>query len=35
MTPLDGLAGSVRILASIALGETRLVDNIGAELSAG
>jgi len=32
MTPLDDLAGSVRILASIALGDTRLVDNIGVEL---
>ena len=32
MTPLDDLSGSVRILASIALGDTRLVDNIGAEL---
>jgi pantoate--beta-alanine ligase len=33
MTPLDDLAGSVRILASIALGETRLLDNIGIELA--
>jgi pantoate--beta-alanine ligase len=33
MTPLDDLSGSVRILASIALGNTRLVDNIGAEVS--
>jgi pantoate--beta-alanine ligase len=32
MTVLDELAGSVRILASIALGDTRLVDNIGVEL---
>jgi pantoate--beta-alanine ligase len=32
MTPLHELAGSVRILASIALGETRLLDNIGVEL---
>jgi pantoate--beta-alanine ligase len=32
MTPLDDLAGSVRILASIALGETRLLDNVGVEL---
>jgi pantoate--beta-alanine ligase len=32
MTPLDELGGSVRILASIALGETRLLDNIGVEL---
>jgi pantoate--beta-alanine ligase len=32
MTPLDDLAGSVRILASIGLGETRLLDNIGIEL---
>jgi pantoate--beta-alanine ligase len=32
MTPLDELSGSVRILASIALGDTRLVDNIGIEL---
>ncbi|HLM17076.1 MAG TPA: pantoate--beta-alanine ligase [Acidimicrobiia bacterium] len=34
MTPLDELAGSVRILASIALGDTRLLDNIGIELPA-
>jgi len=34
MTPLDDLSGSVRILASIALGNTRLVDNVGAELPA-
>ena len=27
MTPLDVLEGSVRVLASIALGETRLLDN--------
>jgi len=33
MTPVDDLAGSVRILASIALGETRLLDNIGIELA--
>jgi pantoate--beta-alanine ligase len=33
MTPLDDLSGSVRILASIALGDTRLVDNIGLELA--
>ena len=33
MTPLEDLAGSVRILASIALGETRLLDNIGIELT--
>jgi pantoate--beta-alanine ligase len=33
MTPLDDLARSVRILASIALGETRLLDNIGIELA--
>jgi pantoate--beta-alanine ligase len=32
ITPIDDLAGSVRILASIALGDTRLVDNIGVEL---
>jgi pantoate--beta-alanine ligase len=32
MTPLDDLSGSVRILASIALGDTRLLDNIGVEL---
>ncbi len=35
MTPLDELAGSVRLLASIALGDTRLLDNIGVELPAG
>jgi pantoate--beta-alanine ligase len=35
MTPLDDLAGSVRILASIALGGTRLLDNIGVELADG
>ena len=35
MTPLDELAGSVRVLASIVLGETRLVDNIGIDLPAG
>jgi pantoate--beta-alanine ligase len=34
MTPLDELAGSVRILASVALGDTRLLDNIGIELPA-
>jgi pantoate--beta-alanine ligase len=34
MTPLDELTGSVRILASIVLGETRIVDNIGVELPA-
>jgi pantoate--beta-alanine ligase len=34
MTPLAELAGSVRILASIALGDTRLLDNIGIELPA-
>jgi pantoate--beta-alanine ligase len=34
MTPLERLAGSVRILASIRLGDTRLVDNIGVELPA-
>jgi len=33
MTPLDDLSGSVRILASIALGDTRLLDNIGVELA--
>ena len=33
MTPLDDLTGSVRILASIALGDTRLLDNIGIELA--
>jgi pantoate--beta-alanine ligase len=33
MTPLDNLSGSVRILASIALGDTRLVDNIGVDLA--
>jgi pantoate--beta-alanine ligase len=33
MTPLDAVSGSVRILASIALGDTRLVDNIGIELA--
>ena len=32
MTPLDDLSGSVRMLASIALGDTRLLDNIGIEL---
>ena len=34
MTPLDRLSGNVRILASIAFGDTRLVDNIGVELPA-
>jgi pantothenate synthetase len=34
MTPLDDLRGSVRILASIALGPVRLLDNIGIELAA-
>ncbi len=34
MTPLHDLSGSVRILASIALGDTRLLDNIGVELAA-
>ncbi len=34
MTPLDHLQGSVRILASIALGDVRLLDNIGIELAA-
>ena len=34
MTPLEELAGSVRILASIVLGDTRIVDNIGVELAA-
>jgi pantoate--beta-alanine ligase len=33
MTPLDDLSGSVRMLASIALGDTRLVDNLGVELA--
>ena len=33
MTPLDELSGSVRLLASIVLGDTRLVDNIGVELA--
>jgi pantoate--beta-alanine ligase len=32
MTPLDELSGSVRMLASIALGDTRLLDNVGIEL---
>ena len=32
MTPLDELAGSVRLLASIALGDVRLVDNVGVEI---
>ena len=34
MTPLDVLEGSVRVLASIALSETRLLDNVGIELAA-
>jgi pantoate--beta-alanine ligase len=34
MTPLDELAGSVRMLASIALGDVRLLDNLGVELPA-
>ena len=34
MTPLEELSGSVRLLASIVLGDTRLVDNIGVELAA-
>ena len=34
MTPLDHLHDSVRILASIALGDVRLLDNIGIELAA-
>ncbi len=32
MTPLDELAGSVRLLASIALGDVRLLDNLGVDL---
>jgi pantoate--beta-alanine ligase len=32
MTPLDDLAGSVRLLASIELGSVRLLDNLGVEL---
>ena len=32
--PLAELSGSVRILASIVLGDTRIVDNIGVELAA-
>jgi pantoate--beta-alanine ligase len=32
MTPLEELSGSVRILASIAFDDTRLVDNIGVDL---
>jgi pantoate--beta-alanine ligase len=32
MTPLEELSGSVRLLASIVLGDTRIVDNIGVEL---
>ncbi len=34
MTPLEELSGSVRLLASIVLGHTRIVDNIGVELAA-
>jgi len=34
MTQLDQLSGSVRILASVAFGDARLVDNIGIELPA-
>jgi pantoate--beta-alanine ligase len=34
MTPLDAPAGSVRLLASIVLGDVRLVDNIGVDLAA-
>lgn len=34
MAPLDELAGSVRLLASIALGSVRLLDNLGVELPA-
>jgi pantoate--beta-alanine ligase len=34
MTPLAELTGSVRLLASIRLGDVRLVDNIGVELLA-
>ena len=33
MTPLEELSGSVRLLASIVLGDTRIVDNIGVELA--
>ena len=33
MTPLDELAGPVRLLASIELGSVRLLDNLGVELS--
>lgn len=33
MTPVDVPAGSVRLLASIELGDTRLVDNVGADLA--
>jgi len=35
MTPLRHLSGSIRLLASIALGETRLLDNVGVELPTG
>jgi pantothenate synthetase len=34
MTLLEELFGSVRLLASIVLGDTRIVDNIGVELAA-
>ena len=33
MRPLDDLAGSVRLLASIELGSVRLLDNLGLELA--
>ncbi len=32
MQPIDELAGSVRLLASIELGSVRLLDNVGVEL---
>src|SRR5205085_4527064 len=32
MQPLDDLAGSARLLASIELGSVRLLDNVGVEL---
>jgi pantothenate synthetase len=35
MAPLDDLAGSVRLLASIELGSVRLLDNVGVELAEG
>jgi pantoate--beta-alanine ligase len=35
MTPLDELSGRVRLLASLELGEVRLLDNLGFELPAG